>query len=65
MRDHPKFGVEVVGKREVPVLSYADIEQQIAIGTNNRTVGSTLMNNTSSRAHTVTCITFVQKEFDK
>lgn len=26
VRDHPKFGVEVVGKREVPVLSYADIE---------------------------------------
>lgn len=49
---------------EVPVSSYDEIYRQINIGTQNRTIGQTNMNATSSRAHTVTLITFSQKFFD-
>ena len=50
---------------KVPVSSYDEIQQQIDVGTNNRTIGSTNMNATSSRAHTITTLTFKQKFFDK
>ena len=58
VREHPKFGVYVEGISKVPVQSYGEIQSQIDVGTNNRTIGSTNMNATSSRAHTVTTITF-------
>ena len=48
----------------MPVSSYAEIEGVMQLGTDNRTIGSTNMNATSSRAHTVTKIQFVQKYFD-
>ena len=35
------------------------------MGTNNRTVGATNMNATSSRAHTIVTIIFKQTFFDK
>ena len=47
--------------RSVAVKNYADIEDRIAEGTKNRTIASTNMNATSSRAHTIVAITFVQK----
>ena len=40
--------------------SYKDIETQVEIGTHNRTIASTKMNNTSSRAHTIISINFEQ-----
>ena len=43
------------------VKNYKDIEDRIAEGTKNRTIASTNMNATSSRAHTIVAITFVQK----
>lgn len=49
---------------KIPVTSYEDIEEQINMGTSNRTIGSTNMNATSSRAHTVTTITFKQTVFE-
>ena len=50
---------------KVPVASYEEIESQINNGTANRTIGETNMNATSSRAHTVTTITFKQIFIDK
>ena len=44
-----------------PVGSYKEIEGRIEEGTLNRTVASTQMNATSSRAHTIVGINFVQK----
>lgn len=41
--------------------NYKDIEDRIAEGTKNRTIASTNMNATSSRAHTIVAVTFVQK----
>ena len=43
------------------VASYDEISAKMDEGTLNRTVASTNMNNTSSRAHTIVGITFVQK----
>ena len=47
----------------MPVSSYKEIQNQIDEGTSNRTIGSTNMNATSSRAHTVSQIVFKQKTF--
>lgn len=61
VRQHPKSGFYADGLKEVPVGSYQEIEHRMEEGTRNRTVASTKMNATSSRAHTIVCITFVQK----
>ncbi len=45
-----------------PVDSYKAIEDKMNEGTTNRTIASTNMNATSSRAHTIVGITFVQKK---
>ena len=45
----------------VAVKNYKDIEDRMAEGTKNRTIASTNMNATSSRAHTIVAVTFVQK----
>ncbi|XP_052091437.1 kinesin-like protein KIF28 [Mytilus californianus] len=60
-RQHPKQGFYAEGLKIVPVSSYVDIEAKTEEGTRNRTVASTAMNATSSRAHTIVGITFVQK----
>jgi kinesin family member 1 len=65
IRQHPKIGVYVENMVKVPVASYEEIESQINNGTANRTIGETNMNATSSRAHTVTTITFKQIFIDK
>nr|XP_022323498.1 kinesin-like protein KIF28P isoform X1 [Crassostrea virginica] len=61
VRQHPKLGFYADGLKIVPVSDYADIEKRMEEGTQNRTVASTNMNATSSRAHTIVGITFVQK----
>ena len=43
------------------VKNYKEIEERIAEGTKNRTIASTNMNATSSRAHTIVAVTFTQK----
>ncbi|EDQ91195.1 uncharacterized protein MONBRDRAFT_17919 [Monosiga brevicollis MX1] len=59
VREDPSQGRFVVRDlKNAKVESYRDIEHQIEIGTRNRTVASTNMNSTSSRAHTIICITF-------
>ncbi|XP_076448715.1 kinesin-like protein KIF28 isoform X2 [Babylonia areolata] len=61
VRQNPKLGMFYVeGLKRVPVGSYEEIEQRMEQGTSHRTVASTNMNATSSRAHTVVAITFDQ-----
>ncbi len=55
----------VDGIKETPVKDYKHIEAKMNEGTKNRTVASTNMNATSSRAHTVVSITFIQKSKTK
>ncbi|XP_065828144.1 kinesin-like protein KIF28 [Oscarella lobularis] len=61
VRQNPKLGLFYVPDlKKVAVGSYPEIEKRIEEGTTNRTVASTNMNATSSRAHTVVTITFGQ-----
>lgn len=61
VKQNPKEGKFYVHNlKRVPVGSYAEIERRQEEGTANRTVASTQMNATSSRAHTVITITFNQ-----
>nr|CAB3259099.1 kinesin-like protein KIF28P [Phallusia mammillata] len=61
VRQNPKLGLFYVEKlKKVAVGSYNEIERRMEEGTSNRTVASTQMNATSSRAHTVVTITFDQ-----
>lgn len=57
------FSLHVIaqGLTEAPVANYEAIESKMAEGTENRTVAATQMNATSSRAHTIVAITFIQK----
>ena len=49
------------GLKEFMVSSYEEISAKMEEGTINRTVASTNMNATSSRAHTIVGINFIQK----
>ncbi|XP_065676074.1 kinesin-like protein KIF28 [Hydra vulgaris] len=63
VRQNPKLGsFYVQGLKFVAVGSYKEIEARTEEGTANRTVASTQMNATSSRAHTVVTIQFDQIE---
>lgn len=61
IRQHPKKGFYAEQLQYATVASYADIEAKMEQGTMNRTVASTNMNATSSRAHTIVGISFIQK----
>lgn len=50
--------VEIPDARTVPVSNYQEIQDLMDKGDKNRSVGSTQMNATSSRAHTVVTIAF-------
>jgi len=58
VRSKPGIGVYVENLTPVAVSSYAEIERRMDEGTAARTVASTKMNATSSRAHTVFGINF-------
>ena len=60
VHESKQLGVYIDGLSKRSVASYAEIESVVEEGTNNRTIGSTLMNATSSRAHTVISIEFRQ-----
>jgi len=62
VRENPKVGVYVEGLSKYSVTSYIEIEEIIAAGNKNKTLGATLMNATSSRAHTIIVLEVVQKE---
>eukprot|EP00929_Paragymnodinium_shiwhaense_P022477 TRINITY_DN14356_c0_g3_i1.p1 TRINITY_DN14356_c0_g3~~TRINITY_DN14356_c0_g3_i1.p1 ORF type:complete len:1531 (+),score=451.71 TRINITY_DN14356_c0_g3_i1:162-4754(+) len=65
IRENKMLGIYIPGLIKKPVDSYEAIEREIDFATSNRTVGSTLMNATSSRAHTVLMIEFKQTITDQ
>ena len=60
IRESKVLGIFVDGLSKHPVRSYDEISKKMDDGYNNRTIGSTLMNATSSRAHTIVTIEFKQ-----
>jgi len=60
LRENKTLGFYVENKRNYPVTSYEDISRRMEEGNENRTISSTLMNATSSRAHTIITIEFLQ-----
>jgi len=58
------LGVYVQDLSKHPVDSYEAIEAKMDEGYRNRSIGSTLMNATSSRAHTIITIEFKQVIFE-
>mmetsp|Transcript_8216 Transcript_8216/g.5877 ORF Transcript_8216/g.5877 Transcript_8216/m.5877 type:complete len:92 (-) Transcript_8216:2453-2728(-) len=63
VREHPERGIFVQDCASIPVTSYKEISSAIDTANENRTIGATNMNATSSRAHTVTTIMFKQTKF--
>ena len=60
IRESKAVGIFVEGLTKYPVMSYEEISQKMDEGYENRTIGSTVMNATSSRAHTIVTIEFNQ-----
>ena len=60
IRESKALGVFVSDLTKYPVASYEEISNKMEEGYQNRTIGSTLMNNTSSRAHTIVTVEFKQ-----
>ena len=60
VRESKVLGIFVEGLTKYPVQSYDEISKKMDEGYENRTIGSTLMNATSSRAHTIVTIEFKQ-----
>jgi len=60
IRESKTVGVFVEGLTKHPVTSYEEISNKMDEGYENRTIGSTAMNATSSRAHTIVTIEFRQ-----
>ena len=60
VRESKVLGIFVEGLTKYPVTSYEEISKKMDEGYENRTIGSTLMNATSSRAHTIVIIEFKQ-----
>lgn len=60
IRESKALGIYVQDLSKHPVTTYEEIQKIMAMADGNRSVASTLMNATSSRAHTVTMITFTQ-----
>jgi len=53
IRESQTDGVYVQGLTDMPVRSYSDVKNLMALGDSNRTTASTKMNDTSSRSHAV------------
>ena len=58
VREHKMMGVYVENLTKHPVDSFESINDKMEEGSKNRSIGSTLMNNSSSRAHTLISIDF-------
>jgi hypothetical protein len=65
VRESQTGAVYVQGLTKHPVDSYDMIAAKTDEGYNNRSIGSTLMNQTSSRAHTIITIEFKQVEIQE
>ncbi len=62
VRENPKIGVYVEKLHKYNVQSYSEIEEIIEKGNQNKTQASTMMNKTSSRAHTIITLELIQKK---
>jgi kinesin family member 13 len=60
VRERAKGDIYVQGLTKHPVDSYGAIAKKMEEGSTNRSIGATLMNQTSSRAHTIITIQFRQ-----
>lgn len=60
LRENKTLGFYCENKKNYPVTSYEEINRRMEEGNENRTIGSTLMNANSSRAHTIITIEFAQ-----
>ena len=60
IRESKTLGIFVEGLTKYPVETYEEIEKKMDESYKNRTIGSTEMNATSSRAHTIVTIEFKQ-----
>ena len=56
------MGVFVKGLKKYEVSTYEEIENIIEKGNQNKSLGSTLMNATSSRAHTIISLELIQQK---
>jgi kinesin family protein 1 len=65
VRDNPKTGPYVDGLALLPVKDYSQVDTLMDEGTKARTVASTQMNATSSRAHTIFTLILTQTKVDK
>ena len=61
VRENNKIGIFIENVTSINVNSYEDILKIIFKGEKNRTLGATLMNETSSRSHTIFSIDLLQK----
>mmetsp|Transcript_37657 Transcript_37657/g.70406 ORF Transcript_37657/g.70406 Transcript_37657/m.70406 type:complete len:785 (-) Transcript_37657:95-2449(-) len=62
LKDHPDGGVFVKDLSNLIVKSAADLRSVMEVGQRNRSVASTLMNNESSRSHSIFTITIETAE---
>mmetsp|Transcript_24471 Transcript_24471/g.56356 ORF Transcript_24471/g.56356 Transcript_24471/m.56356 type:complete len:796 (+) Transcript_24471:59-2446(+) len=62
LKDHPDGGVYVKDLSNLLVQGPADLEQVMQVGIRKRSVASTLMNNESSRSHSIFTITIETAE---
>mmetsp|Transcript_68132 Transcript_68132/g.163501 ORF Transcript_68132/g.163501 Transcript_68132/m.163501 type:complete len:793 (-) Transcript_68132:202-2580(-) len=62
LKDHPDGGVYVKDLSNLIVKNVPDLEQVMLVGQRNRSVASTLMNNESSRSHSIFTITIETAE---
>ncbi|KAJ3332937.1 Kinesin-like protein kif3b [Blyttiomyces sp. JEL0837] len=62
LKEHPETGVYVKDLSTYVVKSVAEMEQLMTVGNNARSVGATLMNETSSRSHSIFTITIESSE---
>ena len=60
IREHKTMGVYVQDLTKHPVDSYEAIDEKMKKGQRNRAIGWTLINETSSRAHTIITIELKQ-----
>ena len=60
IRESKAVGIFVEGLTKYPVQSYKEISDKMEEGYENRTIGSTQMNATSSRAHSIVTVEFKQ-----
>eukprot|EP01137_Pigoraptor_chileana_P013076 Opistho-2@66158 len=62
LKQHPDTGVYVKGLSHITVKSVEEIEQAMTLGYSHRTTGATLMNQESSRSHSIFTITIEASE---